>query len=133
MVLSQNDGGIFLRLLAPFTPYLAEELWQKVRPSSPAKGQGIRGGKGLDPKTWSVHSQPWPKHDPRLIKEEKVTIIVQVNGKVRGQIKLLSNQAIKQSSAEKKAKQEPNVAKHLKGKKIKKTIFVPNRLINFVV
>lgn len=102
-------------LLSPFAPFIAEELWCEV----------------LDNK-YSVHQQPWPKYDPKLAKEEKVTIVIQVNGKLRGQVQLPNNQAVKQTEVEKKAKKEANVAKHLADKKIKKTVFIPGKLINFV-
>lgn len=114
--LSKGDAGIFLKLLAPFAPFLAEELWVEVL-----------GNK------FSLHQQSWPKYEAKLAKEEKVTIIVQVDGKVRGQIEIASGQATKQIEVEKLVKGEKNVARHLEGKKIKKVIFVPGRLINFVV
>jgi leucyl-tRNA synthetase len=114
--LSRADAGAYLKLLAPFAPYLAEELCSQ-----------------LDSQVNSIHSQSWPKYDPKLVKEEKVTVIVQVNGKVRGQVEVQSAKSKVQNEVREKAKQEPNVAKHLQGKKIRKAIFVPGRLINFVV
>jgi len=68
-----------------------------------------------------------------LVKEEKVTIVAQVNGKVRGQIEIGRQKAEDRKQIEKLAKKEKNVAKYLKGKKIKKVVFVPARLINFVI
>ena len=62
-----------------------------------------------------------------------VTIVIQVNGKVRGQIEISSQASGVRRQVENLAKTEKNVAKYLAGKKIKKTIFVPGRLINFVV
>ncbi len=114
--LSKTDAGVFAQLLAPFAPHLAEELWCR-----------ILGNK------FSIHQQPWPKYDPKLIKERVVTIPVQVNGKVRGQIEVQSVKCKMQSEVVKLARKEKNVTKHLKSKKVKKTIFVPGRLINFVV
>jgi len=128
--LSRDDAGSFLKLLAPFAPHLAEELWHSLTKFP----------------TWekmsktSIHLQPWPKYDPKLVEEEEVTIVVQVNGKVRGQIKVKSarlpdGQEIRNSQAEieKLAQSQPRVAKYLAGKTPKKVIFVPGKLINFVI
>jgi len=114
--LSKADASNFLKLLAPFAPFTAEELWHEV----------------LKNKS-SIHVQVWPKFDPKLIKAEKITIAIQVNGKLRGQIEVQSAIGNSQSEIEKLAKEEPRVAKYLAGQKIKRTIFVPGRLINFVV
>jgi leucyl-tRNA synthetase len=121
--LSKDDAGKFLKLLAPFAPYLAEELWHSLTKYT----------------TWekmsktSIHLQPWPKYDPKLVEEEEATIVVQVNGKVRGQIKIQSTKSKIQNEVEKLAKSEPRVAKYLAGKTPKKVILVPGKLINFVV
>ena len=114
--LSKEDAGIFAQILAPFAPHFSEELWCQVLG-----------------KKFSVHQQSWPKFDPQLIKEETVVIIIQVGGKVRGQLKAKSSQASERLQVETAAKKAENVARHLKGKKIKKVVFVPGRLINFVV
>ncbi len=135
-VLSPKDAGDFLKLLAPFAPFFAEEIWQQLKGTS----DGVR----LEVETsteshdssevnWSVHQQPWPKHDPKLIKEEKVTIVIQVNGKVRGQIEMPYTIRHTQSAIEKLAKEEPRVKKYLAGRKIKKVIFIPGKLVNFVI
>lgn len=114
--LDKNDAGVFLRLLAPFAPYLAEELWVEVL--------GNR---------FSVHRQPWPKFDPKRAREERVTVVIQVNGKVRGQIDSKRAESRDRVGMEKAAAEDANAAKYLKGKRVKKVIFVPARLINFVV
>jgi leucyl-tRNA synthetase len=107
-------------LLSPFTPHLCEELWFTLNPKPYT----------LDP-DYSVHKQPWPKFDPKLAVEEKVTIVIQVNGKLRDKIEVESGTS--KDKVLKLAKVSPKTQKHLSGKKIKKTIFVENRLINFVV
>ena len=114
--LSKEDAGCFCQLLAPFAPYLTEEIWHEV----------------LGKKS-SVHLEPWPKYDPKLVKEKKVVMVVQVNGKVRGQVEIEAKASTSQAAIEKLAKAEKNVTKHLRGKRVKKTIFVPGKLINFVV
>lgn len=103
-------------LLAPFAPHISEEIWCEVLKNK-----------------FSIHQQKFPKYDSKLIKEEKVTIVIQVNGKLRGQIEVGSKESGDRRNVEKLAKKEKNVAKYLKKKKIKKVVFVPRRLINFVI
>jgi leucyl-tRNA synthetase len=101
-----------LLLLAPFTPHVAEELWQQL---------------GYKP---SICSRPWPKYDPRLIRQEQILVVVQVNGKLRGKIEVpstLSNEEIKRQAL------ADGRVQHIAGKQIKKVIEVPRRLINIVV
>jgi leucyl-tRNA synthetase len=103
-------------LFAPFAPHLSEEIWVEV-----LKNQ------------FSVHQQPWLQYDEKLLKEETVMVIIQVNGKLRGQVEVKSEEGEKQSVVESLAKEEANVAKYLEKKKIKKVVFVPGKLINFVI
>jgi len=104
---------IFLKLLAPFAPHLTEELWY------------ILGHKN------SIHKEKWPEHDDKLIKETTFELVIQINGKHRGSV--LTAKGITQKSAEDLAKQNVNVNKFLQNQKIKKVVFIPNRLINFVL
>jgi leucyl-tRNA synthetase len=100
-------------MLAPAAPHIAEELWHEL---------------GYEE---SVHVAGWPKYDPQLIKDDVVTVVVQVNGKVRANLAL----AVDATEDEVKvaAQADPNVAKHLAGATIVKTIVVPRKLVNFVV
>ncbi|MBI4363261.1 MAG: leucine--tRNA ligase [Candidatus Doudnabacteria bacterium] len=111
--MSKENWEDFLRLLAPFAPHLTEELWRQ-----------------LGHKT-SIHKEPWPKFDPKLVKEETVTIAVQVSGKLRGTI--IVDAGTSEDKVKQKALAEANVKRHLEGKKITKVIFVKDKLINFVV
>jgi leucyl-tRNA synthetase len=98
-------------LLAPFAPHIAEEIYSIVF------------GKN------DLSKEAWPKYNSKYITEDSVTIVVQVNGKVKAKLSL--EKGTKQSDVEKKAKTE--IAKLIGNTPIKKTIFVPDRLINFVV
>ncbi|BCX15067.1 MAG: leucine--tRNA ligase [Patescibacteria group bacterium] len=105
-------------MLAPFAPHLAEEVWQ------------MRFAKGEEFK--SVHFEPWPKYNPALVVEETVKIPVQVNGKLRGIVELPFEQAKDEDKVVEMAKSDEKISKWLGSGKIKKTIFVPAKLLNFV-
>ena len=111
--ISPNHYSIFLILLSPFVPHLAEELWQKL------------GHKN------SIFFEKWPRYDPKLIKEERVILVIQVNGKVRDKIEVEAN--ISEDEAKELAISQEKVQKWIEGKDIKKVIFVPGKLINIVV
>ena len=118
-----KDYRTLLLLLAPFAPHLTEALWQSLK----MKTKPVKQFKVTD----SIHRQSWPKYDEKLLKEERVILVIQVNGRVRGKIE------IEASISEKKAKelacQNENVKRWLGNKTIKKTIFVPGKLINIVI
>ncbi len=111
--LSLIHYSLFLTLLSPFAPHLAEELWE------------IAGFKGM------ILEQNWPKFNPKLVKEKKISLLVQINGKVRDKIEMEAG--VLQEKAEFLAKKNEKAKKYLEGKKIKKTIYVPDKLINFVI
>jgi leucyl-tRNA synthetase len=79
----------------------------------------------------SIHQQSWPKYDPKLIKEEIITLIIQVNGKVRDKVEVEAS--ISEEKAKELALSREKIKKWIKGKEIKKVIFVPRKLINIVV
>ncbi|KKS34207.1 MAG: Leucine-tRNA ligase, partial [Parcubacteria group bacterium GW2011_GWC2_42_13] len=104
-----KDYETFLKLLAPFAPHLAEELWRQ--------------------KT-SIHLSAWPKYDPKKIKEETFELVVQVNGKVRERVK--APVGLKQAEAEELALGLKRVKERVAAGAVKKIIFVPGRLVNIV-
>ncbi|MBI2625050.1 MAG: leucine--tRNA ligase [Candidatus Nealsonbacteria bacterium] len=109
--LTVNNYQLLLKLLAPFAPHLAEELW-------------LPYGK-------SVHLQPWPKYDPKLVREKETTLVLQVNGKVRDKIGV--EIGISEEKAKKLAISSQKIRKWIEGKKVIKIVFVPNKLINIVI
>ena len=113
---SGEDTKIFLKLLAPFAPHLTEELWQTYFSK--------RG------KFKSIHLETWPKYDPSATEEKTFELVVQVNGKVRGRAVLPAGAG--ESEAKKAALSIENIQQHIKGEPWK-VIFVPNKLINFVI
>jgi len=109
----------FILLFAPFAPHICEELWSKIYPQKYKK------------KGYSVFKEKWPKYDLKFIEEEKIELIIQVNAKFRDKIE--ANSDISQKEAENKARKREKIKKWLGNKKIKKVIFVPKKLINFVI
>jgi len=102
----------FLVLLAPIAPHLAEEFWERI------------GEKG------SIHLQSFPQWDDALAVEETVTLVVQVDGRVRD--KLPVPVGIAEDDAKELALSQDNVKRHLDGKTIAKVVYVPGRLVNIV-
>ena len=116
------DGiEIFLKLLAPFAPHITEELWQEI---------GSRNQEAGSRKIKSIHRELWPMHDPALIREDTFELVVQVNGKVRGRATLPVGVSEKEAMAA--ARGLASVQLYLLSAP-RKTIFVPDRLISFVL
>ena len=113
--ISKSFLGKFLLILAPFAPHLTEELWEK-----------------LD-NQFSIHQQSWPEYNPDLIVEEVVTIAIQINGKLRGTAEFQSAETKDQKEVERIVKGNDKIKKYLEAQEIKKVIFVPGKLINFVI
>jgi leucyl-tRNA synthetase len=99
--------------IAPFAPHAADELWEQLGHST------------------SVHADTWPKWDEELVKEEMLTLAVQINGKVRAEV--LVGADISEQDAINEAKKNVKIAEQIKGKEIKKAIYVPGRLVSLVV
>jgi leucyl-tRNA synthetase len=101
------------QLVAPFAPHIAEELWQDL------------GQKG------SVHVSAWPVHDDSLLTASTMTIVVQVNGKVRANLEVSAE--ADETTIITAALAEENVKQYIDGKELKKTIYVPKKLVSLVV
>jgi leucyl-tRNA synthetase len=117
-----------LLMLAPETPHIAEELWQRRRGRNslrPARGGGIFDADE------SIHVQTWPVWDPELARAEVITLVVQVNGKVRDKIEAPAD--ISEEDARQAALTSPSVQRWLEGKSVRKVIFAGGKLINIVV
>jgi len=109
----QEAIDTLLLLLAPSVPHLAEEMWERT------------GHK------YSIHNQPFPSWDENLVVEEMITLVIQVNGKLRD--KVTAPASIDESEARELALASERVRAHTDGKKIKDVIYVPGRLVNIVV
>lgn len=104
---------IYIRMMAPVAPHLAEELWAR-------HGQ-----------QYTVHHQPWPEVDESATVEDAVTLVVQINGKLRDKITVPLG--ISKKEAEKIALASETVQKFLDGKEPRKVIVVQGKLVNIVV
>ena len=111
--ISKDDLVIFIKLLCPFAPHLCEEIWETI------------GGEGL------LSLSQWPEYEESKTVEDSIEIGVQVNGKVRGTI-VIPNGCAKEEALE-LAKKDERVASFLEGKTLVKEIYVPNKIVNFVV
>jgi leucyl-tRNA synthetase len=107
------DARTLVQLVAPFAPHIAEELWERLGESG------------------SVHRAPWPEHDPALAEEPRVTIAVQVNGKLRATFECEAGTAA--AELERLALAQPRVVELLAGRPPRKVVAVPDRIVNLVV
>ncbi|WP_238559884.1 leucine--tRNA ligase [Planktothrix rubescens] len=102
-----------LKLLAPFAPHIAEELWQLIG------------------KTGSIHTQIWPEHEPEALVVDEITLVIQINGKTRGTLQVPAT--ANHQTLEEYARNSEVSQRHIGDKTIKKVIVVPGKLVNFVV
>ncbi|ERP38873.1 leucine--tRNA ligase [Chitinivibrio alkaliphilus] len=105
--------SILVRTVAPIIPHASEELWQSLG------------------ETGSIFSASYPKVDPSALIQDEVTIVVQVNGKMRGKFTAAKDSA--KTDLEKRAFEEPNVQKFTEGATVRKVIVIPNKIVNIVV
>ena len=103
----------FVLLLSPFAPHIAEELWERL---------------GKAP---SVAKELWPQYDPALVASERLTIPIQVNGKLRSKIEVPADSSEEQ--VVRLARQDAKLAEWLQGKQPRKVIYVEKKLVNFVL
>ncbi|GAW92393.1 leucine--tRNA ligase [Calderihabitans maritimus] len=101
-----------LLLLAPFAPHITEELWEAI------------GQEG------SIHLQSWPTYDEDALVQKQVTVVVQINGKVRERLEIPVD--LPRDEVEKEVLELDKVKRFLEGKEVQKIIYVPNKLVNIV-
>jgi leucyl-tRNA synthetase len=104
---------VYLKLLAPVAPHITEELWQRIG------------------KPYSIHTQAWPKVDEAAAAQDEITLVVQVNGKVRDRLTVPAD--ITEEEAKNTALASPVVEKALEGKAPRQVIYVKGRLVNIVI
>jgi leucyl-tRNA synthetase len=111
--LSIVNCQLLVTILSPFAPHLAEEIWSELG------------------HTESIFKQPWPKYDPELARDEKIELVLQVNGKVRDRIEV--DAEISEAEAIELAMASEKMKAWLDGKEILKKVFVKGKLVNIVV
>ena len=117
--LSIKNYQLFLQILAPFAPHTTEELWNLLEPRT----------SNLEPN--SIHLSSWPKWDESKIKDDKFKLMLQIDGKTRGEI--IIKREIQEDDVKIKALENETIKKWVEGKTIKKIIYVKNRLVNVVL
>ncbi len=113
VALSRSVAADFLLILSPFAPHLGEELWRRLGHEQ------------------SLANEPWPEADERYLKADTIALAVQVNGKVRGKITVSASAPEEEVLAA--ARADANVTRHLAGKSVRREVYVPGRIVNFVV
>ena len=113
--LSWEEVKTFLKLLAPFAPHMTEELYQKLKINSQFD---------------SIHHSSWPVYDEKYLTTDTHTVVIQVNGKRRGEIQIGQDMLNDKTSVEKRA--QDTASKYLQGKQIVKVVYVPGKILNFV-
>lgn len=112
VVVKESISSVIL-LLAPFAPHVTEELWEEI---------------GYEE---SVHDQNWPEYKTEALVEDNVTIVVQINGKVKERLSVPAG--LSKDQLEEHVMADNSVESHLQGKQLRKVIAVPNKLVNLVV
>ena len=115
----QDSIRSLLLMMAPVFPHISEELWQRT-------GNGESSG---DAK--SVHLQDWPQADPQKAREDEITVVVQVNGRVRDKLSVSPNTA--KEKLEAMALASDNVQRWMNGKQVRKVVVVADKLVNIVI
>ena len=119
--LSKTDNGkevlssamaTVITLLSPITPHICEEFWHDLGFST------------------SVSAESWPVYKEEALQKDVLTIVIQINGKLRGKIDVPASAA--KEEIEKTAREEPNIQKHLEGLTVRKIIVIPQKLVNIV-
>jgi leucyl-tRNA synthetase len=127
--LSLDDTKIFVKLLAPFAPFMSEDIYHTSIFGAKTGEASTEHKKSTD----SVHLLEWPAYDVNLARAEEVVIVIQINGKVRGDFQIPSEEAQDQVKVTAKAKSLDVVQKWLADKEIIKEIYVPGKVVNLVV
>jgi len=118
-----TDYKLLIILLSPMAPHISEELWQKLGSAS-AKASADKNKK-------SIFFEKWPEYDKKLVIEEKITLVIQINGKVRDKAEVAED--ISEEEAKKLTLEREKVKQWIEDKEIKKIIFIPGKLINIVI
>ena len=113
LVLQHEAMGILLRILFPIVPHITQALWDQL---------GFAG---------ELQDSPWPEVDEDALVQDELELVLQVNGKLRGHLRVAAK--ADRQTIEKQAIANPDVQRHVGGKEIRKVVVVPGRLVNNVI
>lgn len=121
---SKEEVEVYLKLLAPFAPHMAEELYQSFQQSGvSSQKSGFK----------SIHKSSWPAYDEKYLVADTLKIPVQVNGKLRGMIEIAAGDIGNKEKVEALAMKDEKVTTFLKGEAIKKAVYIEGKVVNFVI
>lgn len=129
--IAETDFKMFLQILAPFAPHLAEDIWQNLGKADIGKGKAKRKIARQNFAKSTIHLSAWPKWNKKKIVEESIKIAVQVNGKVRAELTISKD--ISSDEVKALAIADKNIETWILNKEIKRIIYVPGRIINIVI
>lgn len=112
---TRGETEAYLKLLAPFAPHMTEELWHRLG------------------HTDSIHNSSWPTYEEKYLLTDNVVVAIQINGKTRESVEIPTEKIKEQAYIEEQAKSLEKVQKYLSGATVRKVIYVPGKIINFVV
>lgn len=115
--MDKHDLEAFIAVIAPLAPFLAEELYHLIKPNS----------------TESVHQTAWPQVDANLLQDDCVLLPIQINGKVRGRVEIPAEELGNSELVLQRAKSDPAIAKWIVASKLTREIYIPNKIVNFVI
>lgn len=118
---TKEEAEVLLQLLAPFAPHMTEELWQRLKVAKDSEEFG------------SIHVSRWPEYDGAKLLQDEIVIAIQVNGKLRDSIKIAKEGVADKTTVEDQAKEQPNVKRYIENQTVKNVIYVPGKIINFVL
>jgi leucyl-tRNA synthetase len=113
---AQECFGILLRVLYPVAPHVTQALWREL---------------GFEARLGSLLDAPWPESDAAALVQEEIELVIQINGKLRGNIRVPAKAT--REEVEDMARMDDVVLKHTRGAAIRKIVVVPGRLVNVVV
>ncbi len=111
--ISNSDYKDFIKILAPFAPHITEELWYELGEKE------------------SIHLSPWPKYDESKIKDDKVKIVIQINGKLRDEIEVVPG--ISEEEIKDLVLAREKIVDKISGSEIKKFVYIKDKLVNVVI
>jgi leucyl-tRNA synthetase len=114
-----EEKQILVKLLAPFAPYTAEEMWSRLH-----QGSG---------ESKSIHTEAWPEYEEKYLVDEKIKVAVAVNGKVRDELTITNDQLLMSNEIIRKAKELEKIKQWIDGKEIIREIYIEGKMVNLVI